>query len=110
MKVGELITKLAGTGLLCMSVLFLIGFTNVGAGSPYFVSALACGAPGLWLITRRGARSDASPELAARVDQLERALETTQQGLGAAQDELKQLTEEREFYRALHAPAPRVTQ
>lgn len=105
MKAADLINKVAGVGLLVVSVLFFVGFADSGDGE-FLIPGLLLGTSGMWLLSRRE-KEGILPDLPARVERLEGALAAAQQELAASQTQIRELTEEREFYRELLTPAPR---
>lgn len=99
LRANDILNKLMGSGLLLASVAF---FSD---GSPHsFVPGALFGASGLWLAVRRERGAPRELELERRVDQLTEQLASTQQELGAAQDRLEGLAQERDFMRQLTTP------
>jgi hypothetical protein len=104
-KITEFVSKVAGGGLLTLSVIFLGLYAAGPLGQAPLFSGLACGAGGLWLLSRREHVATLPDDVAARLKRLEAAVATTQQDLAVAQEELKEITEERNFLRQLRAGA-----
>ena len=100
MKASELINKVAGTGMLTLSVAFLVlGGLEVFNGG--VIAGLFLGTAGTVLLTRRDKTAALPSDVTDRLARLEKAVASTQQDLALAQEDLLEINEERNFLRQL---------
>jgi hypothetical protein len=102
MKTAELINKVAGSGMLTLSVAFMT-LGGLGVFNQAMIPGLFFGIAGTALLTRRDKTAALPTEVDDRLARLEAAVASTQQDLALAQDELHQINEERNFLRQLRA-------
>jgi hypothetical protein len=102
MRTSELINKVAGTGMLTLAAAFLT-LGGLGIFNQAMIPGLFFGMAGTALLTRREKTAALPADLADRLARLEAAVASTQQDLTMAQEELKEITEERNFLRQLRA-------
>src|SRR5687767_6557091 len=100
MRTSELINKVAGSGMLTLSVAFLT-LGGLGVFNQAMIPGLFFGMAGTLLLTRRDKTAALPADVADRLARLEEAVAATQQDLMLAQDELKEINEERNFLRQL---------
>ncbi len=102
-KGSEIVNKLIGSGLLLASVAF---FSENGPLAAHLIPGLLFAAGGFLMVLRRG-RVGLDLEAQQRLDRLTEGLTATQQELGAVQERLDRLGEERDFMRQLGSPPAR---
>jgi hypothetical protein len=102
MRTSELINKVAGSGMLTLSVVFLT-LGGLGIFNQALIPGLFFGMAGTALLTRRDKSGALPADVADRLARLEAAVASTQQDLTLAQEELKEINEERDFLRQLRA-------
>jgi hypothetical protein len=100
MKTSELINKVAGSGMLTLSVVFLT-LGGLGVFNQALIPGLFFGMAGTALLTRRDKTAALPADVTDRLARLEAAVASTQQDLTLAQEELKEINEERNFLRQL---------
>lgn len=101
MKTSDLLNKVAGIGLLSFSAALGI-LSSLSVISDALIPGLFFGISGLVLLTRRDQTSASLPsDIVQRLERIEQTMIAQQQDLTIAQDELRKLTEEREFLRQL---------
>lgn len=101
---------LGGTLQIVAAGLFVVAGDANSVG--LLIPAIATGVGGLWIFDRAG-RDSASVELPPRTEDREvlKEIDRMQHVLGAMQEELASLSEDRDFYRQLYSgePAPPTT-
>ena len=102
MRTSELINKVAGSGMLTLSIVFLT-LGGLGVFNHALIPGLFFGVAGTALLTRREKTEALSGDVADRLARLEKTVASTQQDLMLAQEELKGINEERDFLRQLLA-------
>ena len=100
MKGSDLINKIAGVGLLSFSAVLGI-LSTLGVIEDALIPGVFFGAIGAFLLSRRDREPAMPNDVVQRIERIEKLLTAQQQDLTIAQDELRQLTEEREFLRQL---------
>jgi hypothetical protein len=102
MKTSELINKVAGSGMLTLSVAFMT-LGGLGIFNQAIVPGLFFGVAGTVLLMRRDKTAELPSDVADRLARLEAVVTSTQQDLTLAQEELKEINDERNFLRQLRA-------
>jgi hypothetical protein len=95
----------AGSGMLSLSVAFLT-VSALGIFGQALIPGIVCGIAGLALLTNRRQPAELPADVTARLERLETAVAATQQELASAQDELREITDERNFLRQLRVKSP----
>ena len=100
-KGSEILNKVIGAALMVASAGF---FADVQHAPLYLLPGVLFGAGGFVLALRRDRREGLELEAQRRLDRLTEGLAATQQELGAMQERLDRLGEERDFMRQLGSP------
>jgi hypothetical protein len=102
MRTSELINKVAGSGMLTLSMAFMT-LGGLGVFNQAIVPGLFFGIAGTVLLTRPDKTAALPADVTDRLARLEEAVASTRRDLTQAQDELREINDERNFLRQLRA-------